>query len=119
EEIINNVNKVIDRFGEVKNNASPLLQKIRQALNRLQSKIDSSFNADLARYQAADYLDEIKESVIQNNRVLAVSAMYRKRVKGSVLGRSKTGSIVFIQPQNTLKFSQEWNNLKYDEQEEV
>ena len=119
EDIIKNIHQVIDRFGEVKNNASPLLQKIRRALNSLQSKIDSSFNADLAKYQAANYLDEIKESVIQNNRVLAVSAMYRRRVKGAVLGRSKTGSIVFIQPQNTLKFSQEWNNLKYDEQEEV
>lgn len=113
------INKVIDRFGEIKNNASPLLQKIRQSLNSLQSKIDSSFNVELKRCQEAGYLDEIRESVNENKRVLAVSAMYRRRVPGAVLGRSKTGSIVFIQPENTLRFSQEWNNLKYDEQEEI
>jgi|SRR5690625_1222440 len=118
-EISKNIHQVIDRHGEIKDNASPLLQKLRQALQQLQGKIDSSFNADLSRYQSAGYLDEIRESVIDNKRVLAVSSMYRRRVNGSVLGRSKTGSIVFIQPENTLKFSQEWNNLKYDEQEEI
>lgn len=114
-----NIHQVIDRFGEIRNDASALLEKIRQALDSLQAKIDSSFNADMEKHSAAGYLDEIKESFIDNKRVLAVSAMYRRRVNGVVLGRSKTGSIVFIQPQNTLKFSQEWNNLKYDEKEEI
>lgn len=117
--ITDTINKVIDRFGEIKNNASPLLQKIRQSLSSLQAKIDSSFTVELKRCQEAGYLDEIRESVVENKRVLAVSAMYRRRVQGAVLGRSKTGSIVFIQPENTLRFSQEWNNLKYDEQEEI
>lgn len=117
--ISDSIDQVIDRFGEIKNDASPLLQKIRQALSSLQAKIDSSFNADLSRYQSAGYLDEIKESLIENKRVLAVTAMYRKRVGGMILGRSKTGSIIFIQPENTLRYSQEWNNLKNDEQEEI
>lgn len=117
--ISDSIHQIIDRFGEIKNDASALLQKIRRDLNALQSKIDSSFNSDLSRYQAAGYLDEIKESLIDNKRVLAVSAMYRKRVSGMILGRSKTGSIIFIQPENTLRFSQEWNNLKNDEQEEI
>lgn len=118
-EIVQNIKQVIDRFGEVKNDASPLLLEIRKSLISLQSKIDSSFAADLSAYQSAGYLDEIRESVIENKRVLAVSAMYRRRVKGSILGRSKTGSIVFIQPENTLRFSRELNNLQYEEKEEV
>src|SRR5699024_3815734 len=115
----NSIRKIIDRFGQVKNDASPLLQSIRQQLNRVQGKIDSSFRADMNRYQSAGYLDEIKESVMENKRVLAVSAMHRRKVKGAVLGRSNTGSIVFIQPENTLQYAREFNNLKYDEKEEV
>lgn len=72
--ITDKINQVIDRFGEIKNDASPLLQKIRQSLNQLQAKIDSSFITDLKRYQAAGYLDEIRESVLDNKRVLAVSS---------------------------------------------
>src|SRR5699024_192070 len=111
--------KVINRFGEVRNEASPLLQKIRRSLIQLQTTIDQSFSKDLNHYQHAGYLDEIKESVIDNKRVLAVSSMHRRKVKGSILGRSKTGRIVFIQPEKTLKYSRELNNLKYEEKEEI
>src|SRR5690554_1639644 len=45
--------------------------------------------------------------------------MYRKKVKGSVLGSSKTGSIVYIEPETTLKLSRELNNLQFEEKEEV
>lgn len=119
KEHINNIHQVIDRFGEVKNEASPLLQKVRQSLHQVQSQIDSSFNADMAAYQSAGYLDDIRESIVDNNRVLAVSAMHRRKIKGKILGRSKSGGIVFIQPTNTLQFAREYNNLKYEEKEEI
>src|SRR5690606_19277212 len=65
------------------------------------------------------YLDDIKESVIDNTRVLAVLSMYRKKVKGSVLGTSKTGSIVYIEPEATLKLTRELNDLQFDEKQEI
>lgn len=117
--LIKSIKRILDRFGQVKNEATPLLQKIRQSLQMVQQKIDSSFTTDLVNYNNAGYLDEIKESVMENKRVLAVSAMHRRKVKGAILGRSKTGSIVFIQPENTLRFSRELNNLKYEEKEEI
>jgi DNA mismatch repair protein MutS2 len=65
------------------------------------------------------YLDDIKESFVDNRRVLAVLAMYRRKVKGSILGSSKTGSIAYIEPEATLKYSRELNNLEYEEREEI
>src|SRR5690606_19793149 len=56
---------------------------------------------------------------IDNRRVLAVKAMYRKRVKGALMGTSKTGSIVFIEPETTLNLSRELHNLLFEEKEEV
>jgi DNA mismatch repair protein MutS2 len=64
-------------------------------------------------------LDEIKESFVQNRRVLAVLAMYRRKVKGSILGSSKTGSIAYIEPEATLNYSRELSNLEYEEVEEL
>ncbi len=119
DHLILHINQVIDKFGQVKNEASPLLQQIRLRLNAIQHKIDASFSADMTTYSNAGYLDDIKESVIDHKRVLAVAAMHKKKVKGLLLGRSKTGSIVFIQPQNTLQFWREYSNLTYDEKEEI
>src|SRR5690554_7012948 len=56
---------------------------------------------------------------MDNTRVLAVLSMHRRKVKGSVLGTSKTGSIVYIEPETTLKLTRELNNLQFEEKEEI
>ena len=117
--IIPEVNAVVNRFGEIKDNASPELQRIRKAINSVRGKIGQSFTSAMNRYHQADYLDEIRESVIDNRRVLAVKAMHRRKVKGAIMGNSKTGSIVYIEPETTLQYSRELNNLEYEEKEEV
>src|SRR5699024_9189185 len=85
----------------------------------VRGQINASFSRALSHYSQAGYLDEIRESVVENRRVLAVSAMYRKRVKGAVLGTSKTGSIVYIEPQETLEYLTELTHLLYEEEQEI
>lgn len=118
-EITQAIEKIIDKFGEIKNEASPTLANIRKEISQVKGKINESFNRALAIYNASDYLDDIRETVVENRRVLAVKAMYRRKVQGAVLGSSKTGSIVYIEPQETERASRELNNLLYDEKEEI
>jgi len=119
KELIEKVDAVVDRFGDVKDSASPLLSELRQSINKLKGKINSSFASALNTYHNLEYLDDIRESVVENKRVLAVKAMYRRKVKGAIMGGSKTGSIVYIEPEATLQHSRELNNLEYEESEEV
>ncbi|WP_282054974.1 endonuclease MutS2 [Maribacter luteus] len=118
-EIPAHIDSVIDRFGEIKDNASDKLFSIRQEINEVKGKINQSFSAALNTYKSSDYLDDIRESVVENRRVLAVKAMYRKKVKGTVMGSSKTGSIAYIEPEASLRHSRQLNNLEFDEREEV
>ena len=113
------VDGVIDRFGEVRNDASDTLYNIRKQMKQLRGKISSSFNKALSQFSNADYLDDIRESVIENRRVLAVKAMYRRKVKGAIMGSSKTGSIVFIEPEATNAQTRELQNLEFEEGEEI
>lgn len=117
--IIEQVDAVVDRFGDIKDDASPLLSELRKTINKLRGKINTSFSSALNTYHNLDYLDAIRESVVENKRVLAVKAMYRRKVKGAIMGGSKTGSIVYIEPETTLNYSRELNNLEYEEKEEV
>ncbi|MBL7473524.1 endonuclease MutS2 [Robertkochia sediminum] len=116
---VDETGKVIDRFGEIKDNASEALYHIRKAMGMVRNKINQSFGSALSNYASAGYLDDIRESVIDNKRVLAVTAMYRKRIKGSILGHSKTGSIVYMEPESTHQYNRELDNLKYEETEEI
>jgi DNA mismatch repair protein MutS2 len=117
--IIEKVDGIVDRFGDIKDNASSLLLDLRQSINKIKGKINASFSSALNMYHNLEYLDDIRESVVDNKRVLAVKAMYRRKVKGAIMGGSKTGSIVYIEPEATLQHSRELNNLEYEEQEEV
>ncbi len=119
KEIKKEIDSVIDRFGEVRDNASENLYNLRKQIQALKGKISQSFNKALSHYQNLDYLDDIRESVVENKRVLAVKAMYRRKVKGGIMGSSKTGSIVFIEPEATLNFSRELQNLVFEESEEI
>lgn len=113
------IDNVIDKFGEIRDDASEELRRIRMQINEVRGKINQSFGVALTRYQTSEFLDEIRESVVENRRVLAVKAMYRKKVKGTVMGSSKTGSIVYIVPETTLNFVRQLNNLEFEEKEEV
>jgi len=117
--LIEEIDTIIDRFGDVKDNASSLLYELRQDINKVKGKINQSFSSALHAYHQLEYLDDIRESVVDNKRVLAVKAMYRRKVKGSIMGGSKTGSIVYIEPETTLQYTRELNNLEYEENEEV
>ncbi len=119
KEIVKYIDEVIDKHGEVRDNASPDLLNIRRDMNVVRGKVNQSFGMAMSQYNSLGYLDDIKESFVENRRVLAVLAMYRRKVKGSILGSSKTGSIAYIEPEATLKYSRELNNLEYEEKEEV
>ena len=117
--IINSIDDVVDKYGEIKDNASPDLLNIRRDINAVRGKVNQSFGMALSQYNGLGYLDDIKESFVNNRRVLAVLAMYRRKVKGTILGSSKTGSLAFIEPEATLRYSRELSNLEYEEKEEI
>ncbi len=117
--IIQKIEIVLDKYGEIKDNASPDLVAIRAKINVVRGKINQSFGMALSQYNSLGYLDDIRETIVDNRRVLAVLAMYRKKVKGSILGNSKTGSIAYIEPEATLRYSRELNNLEFEEREEI
>ena len=113
------IEEIVNKYGEIKDDASPDLVNIRRNINVVRGKINQSFGMALSHFNSLGYLDDIKETVVDNRRVLAVQAMYRKKVKGSILGNSKTGSIAYIEPETTLKYSRELNNLEFEEREEI
>lgn len=117
--IIDSIDEIVDRFGDIRDSASQLLFDLRQSINKVKGQINQSFATALNTYNSLEYLDDIRETVVENKRVLAVKAMYRRKVRGAIMGGSKTGSIVYIEPETTLQYTRELNNLEYEEKEEI
>lgn len=119
EAVVNKIKSIIDRFGEIRDDASPELQRLRREINFTRGKLSSSFSKALAKYNSYGYLSDIKESLVDNVRVLAAPAMHKRKVKGSMLGSSKSGNIVYIQPEETHAAERDLGNLMYEEKEEI
>jgi len=115
KEIVDKIDKVFNRFGDVKTEASPILKTLRTEIQHARKTIDENFNRALFNYGQSDFLDDIKESIIEDQRVLAVKSGFKKRVPGRVLGISKTGSITFVQPESVVKH---YFKLKENQEEE-
>lgn len=118
-DIITAIQRVVTSYGEIHDNASPALKQIRRDIKGVRGKISESFSRALSRSHSNGYLDDIKETIVDNQRVLAVLAMHRRKVQGSLMGSSKSGNIVYIAPQATLSFSRELQNLLYEEKQEI
>ncbi len=117
KEIIDKVDKVFNRFGEVKSEASTILKTLRTEIQHARKAIDENFNRSLATY--SDFLEDIRESIIEDQRVLAVKSGFKKRVNGRVLGISKTGSITYIQPESVVKHYFKLRENQEEEKKEI
>ena len=117
--IVDYIKKIITPFAEVDDKASTNLKSIRKDISYTRNQINESFNRALSKFHSSGYLDDIRESIVDNQRVLAVIPMHKRKVKGTMLGTSKTGSITFIAPQATLQYTRELENLMFEEKQEV
>lgn len=117
KEIIDKIDRVFNRFGEVKSDASAHLKLLRTEIQHAKKAIQENFNRALTTY--ADVLEDIHETIIDDQRVLAVKSGFKKRVAGRVLGVSKTGSITYIQPESVLKHQFKLRENEEEEQKEI
>ena len=119
KEIVDKIDKVFNRFGEVKSEASPILKSLRTEIQHAKKHIQENFSKTLSHLSSTAFLDEIKETVIDDQRVLAVKSGFKKRVPGRVLGVSKTGSITYIQPESVSRHYFKLREAEEEEKKEV
>lgn len=117
--ISNHIKEIISIEGDLKRDASPTLEILNDALQDQRRSLDKAFVKNVRRYLKANYLDAIKESVINDQRVLAVTATHKKKVAGNIMGTSKSGNIIFITPQNTIALQQKLQLLETEKRIEI
>ncbi len=118
-EIIDAVEKVFDRRGVVKDDASPFLHEIRQELKVVKNQINKNFDRELRKYLKENILGDTKEAFVNDRRVLTVLSTHKRKISGSVVGSSKTGSLTFIEPLSNIPLNNEFELLTDDENKEI
>jgi DNA mismatch repair protein MutS2 len=118
-ELIQPIQKIFDKTGKIKDDASPYLLKIRISIKTIRNQINRNFDREMRRFLKSGYLGETSESFIQERRVLSVQSSYKRSVSGAILGSSKTGNLTYIEPQANVPLNHEIEALQDDEQKEI
>lgn len=119
KEIIDLIQSVIDASGMVKNDASPVLAEIRKEMQQVRIKINRNFDREVKKLLKMGILSEIKETYLNERRVLAVVSSHKRQVQGNVLGFSNSGNFTYIEPVVNMPLSNELEMLSDDERKEI
>ncbi len=117
--IISFIDDILDEDGNVKDNASEELGRIRMALYKKRNELRRMFDRIVSRMNKLGYLADIEESFINGRRVLAVFAEQKRMVKGVLHGESDSRRTTFIEPEETTGLNNEIYSLENEERKEV
>ncbi len=119
-QIFNHIDSLIDRFGNVKDSASPELYSIRRTIRDREGKVSKRLQAILAQAVSAGYADSDASVSIRDGRaVIPVSAANKRRVPGFIHDQSATGKTFYIEPVEIVEINNELKELEYAERREV
>ena len=118
-DLIDAINRIFDRAGQVKDEASKQLYEIRQQIKSVRGQINKNFDKELRRLSKENILGDTREAFINERRVLTILSTHKRKISGSVVGSSKTGSLTFIEPQVNIQLNNELELLLDDERKEI
>lgn len=118
--LIARINDILDKFGKVKENASPELLRIRRELAATTGSISRSLNSILRTAQAEGYVEKDVTPTMRDGRlVIPVAPGMKRKIRGIVHDESATGKTVFIEPAEVVEANNRIRELEGEERREI
>ena len=119
DSIILLLDSILDRYGKMRDNASPELARIRKEITASQGSVSRALNAILRQAQADGILDkDVAPTMREGRLVLPVPPAYKRKIGGIVHDESATGKTVFIEPQQVVEANNRIRELEGEERRE-
>ncbi|MEE9180811.1 MAG: endonuclease MutS2, partial [Vicinamibacteria bacterium] len=114
------IEKAIDsESGEVKDDASPELRRLRARLFKLRRRLESILESYFKQKDSQKMLQDQIVTVRNGRSVLPVKAECRGQLVGIVHGSSASGATVFIEPLSTVELNNDIVSVQEQEQQEI
>lgn len=118
--IVKSIDHILDKFGEIKDNASPELQNIRRNIEEEKSSISRAIQKILHHAKSEGYVDQDVNPTVRDGRlVIPVPPAHKRKIRGIVHDESATGKTVFIEPDVAVEINNRIRELLADEKREI
>lgn len=117
--IVDEIDRILDRYGRLADHASPELARIRRELVNLQGSVGRTLASILRQAKADGFVDADAAPTLREGRlVIPVSPGYKRKIGGIVHDESATGKTVFIEPQQVVDANNHIRELEGAERRE-
>ncbi len=118
--VLDSADRIIDKKGEIRDNASPGLREIRNSISSKTAQASRRLSVILRQAQAEGIVDSDTVASIRDGRgVIPVNANDKRRIKGLILDQSASGKTVYIEPAEIVEINNEIVELEYEERREI
>jgi len=119
-QLIGKIDSILDKFGKVKDNASPTLAQIRKEITATMSGISRSLQSILRSAQSEGVVDKDVTPTMRDGRLMIpVAPAFKRKIKGIVHDESASGKTVFIEPEVVVEANNRVRELEGDERREI
>ena len=118
--VLDSIDRIIDRHGAIKDNASPRLKEIKSEIASKSVMASRKLSAVLKQAQSEGIVESDATVSVRNGRgVIPVSTYNKRRVRGLIHDQSASGKTVFIEPEDIVEINNDIVELEYEEKREI
>ncbi|MCL2596898.1 MAG: Smr/MutS family protein [Paludibacter sp.] len=118
--IIKRIDLILNKFGKIKDNASPALSKIRKEIVVAQNSVSRILQNILRQAQNDGLVDSDVSPTMRDGRlVLPVLPANKRKIRGIIHDESASGKTVFIEPEQVVEANNRIRELENDERREI
>lgn len=109
-EISGEISTILDKHGNVKDNASPLLAELRHKLSSMQASVGAAMRKVIMQGKQDGILDmDVQPGIRDGRLVIPVNPANKRKVRGIVHDTSASGKTIFIEPDAVVEAN---NNIR-------
>lgn len=119
-ELIRGIDRILDKYGRMRDDASPALAEVRRELSRTEGSISRTLYSILRSAQSDGLVEKDVTPTLRDGRlVIPVAPALKRKIRGIVHDESATGKTVFIEPAEVVEANNRIRELEAEERREV
>lgn len=118
--IIHRIDQILDKFGKIRDTASPELARIRRELKQAEGSVSRVLASIMRQAQMDGIIDKDVTPALRDGRlVIPIAPGNKRKIPGIVHDESATGKTAFVEPTQVVEANNKIRELESDERKEV
>lgn len=119
-QILQHIDQILDKFGKIRDTASPELNNIRRELAKTEGSISRTLYSILRSAQSEGLIEKDVTPAMRDGRlVIPIVPTMKRKIKGIVHDESASGKTLFVEPTEVVEANNRVRELEAEERREI